>query len=121
MAENTSEIKFKIELDEKNVPSKIEWVATDSKNTEVKECRSMMISLWDPHEKNTLRIDLWTSEMRVDEMHIHFLQTLMTLSESYQRATGHPFVMEDMKGFCEELARKTNEWEKERNEQGKGK
>ena len=42
-----SEINFTVELDEKNLPQKIEWDATDSNFDGRKECKAMMLSIWD--------------------------------------------------------------------------
>ena len=62
----TTEITFKVTVDENQLPLKIEWDAPDS--GEKSECKSVMVALWDAKENNTLRIDLWTKEMTVDEM-----------------------------------------------------
>lgn len=110
-----SEIRFKINLDEQNVPSDIKWQATDTQNQELRDAKSIMISIWDAVQKDTLKIDLWTKEMTVDEMHSHFFQTLLSLAESYQRATKNPFVKEDIKAFAQTLAKKTADWENEKN------
>ena len=41
----TSEIRFKIGLDEKNIPADIKWQATDSEYKELVDCKSIMISI----------------------------------------------------------------------------
>lgn len=110
-AVKTSEIRFKIGLDEKNIPVDIKWQATDSKYQELIDCKSIMLSIWDPVQNNTLGIELWTNEMSTDDMHSHFFQTLLKLSQSYQKATGNPFAVKDVQEFCKTLARKTAEWE----------
>src|SRR5580704_12890738 len=107
----TSEIRFKIGLNGQNVPLDIKWMATDSKNEELRDCKSIMISIWDLAQQKTLKIDLWTNDMTTDEMHSHFFQTLLSLSESYAKATGNPFALEEMKKFAQQLAKKTAEWE----------
>ncbi len=107
----TSEIRFKIGLDEKNVPLDIKWMATDSKNNELRDCKSIMISIWDIVQNETLKIDLWTNDMTTDEMHSQFFQTLLSMSESYAKATGNPFAVEEMKKFAQQLAKKTADWE----------
>ncbi len=107
----TSEIRFKIGLNENNVPLDIKWMATDSKNQELRDCKSIMISIWDMVQNQTLKIDLWTNDMTTDEMHSHFFQTLLSLSESYAKATGNPFALEATKKFAQELAKKTADWE----------
>ena len=104
-----NEIKFSITLDEKNVPETIIWEATDADKdaNEKKECKSIMISIWDRKERNTLRIDLWTKDMGVDEMHAHFFQTLVTMAESFQKATGNNEILTDMQEFCDNFSKKT--------------
>lgn len=107
-----SEINFKISLDDKNMPVRILWNATDGPQAEgQQESKSMMIALWDGKEQNTLTIDLWTKDMQIDEMHTHFFQRMLTLADSYFKATGNPFVINEMRAFCEELGEKTKVWE----------
>lgn len=62
----TSEINFKVTVDENHLPQKLEWEAKDA--GEKSECGSIMLAMWDKQENNTMRIDLWTKEMTVDEM-----------------------------------------------------
>lgn len=107
-----SEIRFKIGLDEQNIPLDIKWQASDSKNQELRACKSIMISIWDAAQKETMKIDLWTNDMTIDEMHSHYFQTLLSITESYHRATKNPFAKEEMKKFAENLAKLTAEWEK---------
>ena len=63
-----SEIKFIVTLDKENIPEKIEWMAEDSINNGLSDTKSISLSLWDEKKNNTLRIDLWTKEMKTDEM-----------------------------------------------------
>ena len=113
MARST-EIKFNVSLDDKNLPESINWTAEDGNQLSTRPCKSMMVSVWDPEQKNTMRIDLWTKDMSIDEMHTHFLQTMMTMSESYQRATGNPFILESMEAFCKDTAEKIKSFENKR-------
>lgn len=110
----TSEIRFKVDLDHQNIPQSIKWLATDSQHQELKDCKSMQISLWDAVEKTTYNIHLWTKDITTDEMHAQFFQTLLSFADSYHRATGNPFVKEEMKKFANDLAAKTAEWEESR-------
>ncbi len=98
--DKTSRIKFTIQLNDQNVPSAIHWYASDSQHKEDKKTKTMMINLWDPEEKNTLNINLWTKEMQVDEMYVHFYQSMMSWAETLENATGCPFAIEEMKNFC---------------------
>ncbi|NNE56397.1 MAG: gliding motility protein GldC, partial [Flavobacteriales bacterium] len=63
-----SEIIIKVGTDENNVPEKLAWKAEDS-DTEG-NVKAMLLSVWDEKSKNSMRIDLWTKEMTVDEMKI---------------------------------------------------
>lgn len=110
MARET-EILFKVTLDDQNMPVSIRWSASDGPQNEMKESKSMMIALWDGKDKNTMTIDLWTKDMQIDEMHTHFFQRLLSFADSYQKATGNPFVREEMLAFCEQLGEKTHVWE----------
>ena len=107
----TSEIRFKVGLDDKNVPLDIKWMATDSKNNELRDCKSIMVSIWDAVQSETLKIDLWTTAMTTDEMHSHFFQTMLSMSESYAKATGNPYAIEEVKKLAQQLAKKTADWE----------
>lgn len=102
----TSEIKFKVALDENNLPLAINWEADHA--GEKSTCKSVMIALWDEKEKNTLRIDLWTKDMMVDEMKIFFHQALMSMADTLKRATGEDKMAEDLKDYCAHFAEKMN-------------
>jgi gliding motility-associated protein GldC len=106
-----SEIRFKIGLDNQNIPLDIKWQASDSSNKELRDCKSIMLSIWDAAQRETLKIDLWTNEMTTDEMHSHFFQTLLSMADSYHKATKNPYVKEEVKAFAEQLAKKTADWE----------
>ncbi len=101
-----SEINFKISLDENHIPEKIEWNATDG-NTEGKS-KSILISIWDEKEKNTMKIDLWTKQMTTDEMKTFFHQTLLSLADTFEHATGEKKITGDLRDFCEHFAEKMN-------------
>ena len=77
-----SEIKFIVTLDKENIPEKIEWMAEDSLSDSLSETKSISLSLWDEKKNNTLRIDLWTKEMKTDEMKRFYIDCLGGLSQS---------------------------------------
>jgi len=99
-----SEINFKIELDPQNVPEKIWWDATDKPETGFSESKSISLSLWDHQQKNTLRIDLWTKEMPVDEMKRFYIDCLGGLSQSVLTATNDEWMANEINQLCERLA-----------------
>ncbi len=102
----TAEIKVTVELDDNNVPENILWESTDSTNKEAVPVKSIMLALWDQNYQNALRIDLWTKDMPVDEMKIFFYQTLMTMGDSFLRATGETNIIEDLRDYCAHFAEK---------------
>ena len=99
-----AEINFKIVLDENNLPESIEWTASDTGDSG--KSKAIMLAMWDEKEMNTLRIDLWTKEMKVDEMKRFFHQNLLTMSDTFKRATGEESIVEDLKDYCEHFAEK---------------
>lgn len=101
-----AEIKFTIELDDKNVPDNITWEATDAQSKEKIACKSMMVAVWDHQKQNTLRIDLWTKDMPVDDMKRFFYETLMTMGDTFEKATGEKKIVEDLRDYCAHFAEK---------------
>jgi len=99
------EIVFAVTLDENNVPEEITW--NSSENDEDSEAiKSLLISVWDKKEKLTKRIDLWTKDMYVEEMKMMYFQTLMTMADGLERATGENEVAADMRIFGKKMAEK---------------
>ena len=73
---------------------------------EHEEAKAMMVSLWDAKAQETLRIDLWTKEMPVDEMKVFFHQTLVAMADTFERATNDEKMAATMKDFCDYFAEK---------------
>jgi gliding motility-associated protein GldC len=109
MNNNTSTITLQVSLDEQKMPETITWSATQSEVTEPLDARAFMLSIWDPAERNALRIDLWTKKMMVDEMNDFFFQTIMTMADSYQRSTNNEALCGEMKAFAKSFYAKANE------------
>lgn len=99
-----ADINYSIVLDENNIPDKISWKASD--NGGEGRCKAIMLAMWDEDEKNTMRIDLWTKDMLVDDMKKFFHQTLVTMTDTFQRATGEEKMVGDMRDFCAYFAEK---------------
>lgn len=101
----TSDINIKVELNENKVPQNIKWTADDS---DIKDspAKAMLLSLWDEEKQHTLKVDLWTTEMQVDEMKQFFHQTLLTMADTFERATGENLIMEDLRDYCAHFAEK---------------
>ena len=102
---HTSDININVELDENRVPEKLKWTAADG-GVENEEAKAILLSIWDPKHKETLRIDLWTKDMPVDEMKIFFHQTLSAMADTFNRATKDEKMTATMKEFCDYFAEK---------------
>lgn len=101
----TSEIKINVGVNENNVPMRMMWSATDGK-VENSEAKAMFFSVWDPKQNNTLKVDLWTEEMSIEEMKQFFHQTLLTMADTFEKATGETLIMEDLRDYCYHFAEK---------------
>ena len=95
-----SSITIDVLLDADKLPAQISWSATDTTAESARKAKAMMLAFWDGMDKTALRIDLWTKDMMVDEMADFFYQTLMTMAESYGRATQQLDLAEDLKEFA---------------------
>jgi gliding motility-associated protein GldC len=100
-----SKIELHVELDENRIPEKLNWSAQDG-GIENEDAKAMMLSVWDSKTQETLRIDLWTKDMPVDEMKQFFHQTLVTMSDTFMRATQDEKMTATMKDFCDYFAEK---------------
>lgn len=100
--EHTSEIRLNVQLDAQKLPERITWAASGTGEGE-QECKAFMLSIWDEKDKSSLRIDLWTKDMRIDDMTRHFIQTLISMAQTYEKATGAKNVSAEMKKFCDSL------------------
>jgi gliding motility-associated protein GldC len=101
----TSDISISVGTNENNVPVRMKWTAQDGE-IDKEEASAMFLSLWDPKEKNTMKIDLWTKDLSIEEMKQFFHQTLVTMADTFERATGEKNITEDLRDFCYHFAEK---------------
>lgn len=110
-----STISIDVQMDKDRIPDSIIWSATESTAVTPQKAKAILLSLWDGADKAALRIDLWTKEMMVDEMADFFYQTLMTMAETYGRATQYQDQVEEMKEFAKAFYKKFQEKQLEQN------
>ena len=103
----TSEIKFTVELDEDQTPEVISWTADEAEALEPQDSKALLISIWDPKKSNTVRFDLWTKEMRHDEMAKLMFQSFLMMGDTYMRATGDKEIGSQITQFAEHFGVKT--------------
>jgi gliding motility-associated protein GldC len=104
-----SSIIIDVHTDENKIPDLITWNATDTTIEDSQKAKAMMLSFWDGAEKTALRIDLWTKDMMVDEMADFFFQTMMTMADTYGRATNDKEMVDEMKKFSQDFYNKFRE------------
>ncbi len=101
-----STIEIEVLLDPNKIPEQINWQASDS-NAEMKQkAKAMCLAFWDPADKSALRIDLWTKDMMVDEMGDFFYQMLMTMADTFKKATKQDELGDEMKLFAKQFIEK---------------
>ena len=104
-AQHTSEITLRVTLDENRVPETLTWSAEDG-GIEDEAAKAMLLSVWDHQNKESLKIDLWTKDMPLEEMKVFFHQTLVALSDTFMKATQDEKMTATMKDFCAYFAEK---------------
>lgn len=103
-----SEIKFVVSLDDNNRPAQLHWSAEDSGMEGEKECKALMLALYDKKDQTTMRIDLWTNEMLVEEMQQFFFEMYMSMADTYMNATNNKEHADKMKAFAREFGKEAN-------------
>jgi gliding motility-associated protein GldC len=68
-----------------------------------------MLSFWDGADKSSSPMDLWTKDMMVDEMADFYFQTMMTMADSFNRATHQEELVNDMKKFAQDFYKRFQE------------
>ena len=104
---STSEIKIQIGLDENNLPVAMKWDAPDG-GVKNEDAKGMMLALWNAKEKNTMKMDLWTKDLSIEEMKQFFHQTLLTMADTFEKATGEAKITADLRDYCYHFAEKMN-------------
>jgi gliding motility-associated protein GldC len=103
---NQSTIKIDVLLDPNKIPEQINWSATDSSADMVQKAKAMSVAFWDGADRTAMRIDLWTKDMMVDEMADFYYQMLVSMADSFKRATQQQELSTDMKNFAKTFLEK---------------
>jgi gliding motility-associated protein GldC len=98
-----SNIQFEIDLDAKSIPENITWQASDLEEDVPQQAKAISLNIWDHESFNTLRIDLWTKEMPVNDMKRFYIDCIGGFAQSILNATGDEFMSQEMDNLCEKL------------------
>tara|TARA_B100001029_G_C15038289_1_gene441719 strand:- start:661 stop:990 length:330 start_codon:yes stop_codon:yes gene_type:complete len=100
-----SDIVITVFLDENKIPEKMSWSAKDG-GVQNQQIKAFLFSSWDDVNQETMKIDLWTKDMPLDQMNVFFHQTLVSLSQSYLKATNNEKMSDSFNQFCDYFAEK---------------
>ena len=95
-----STIKIDVVLGPDKIPQQINWNDSGSSAETEQKAKAMCLAFWDGAEKSALRIDLWAKDMMMDEMADFYYQMLMTMADTFNRATRQQEMTDDMKKFA---------------------
>lgn len=104
MMKNT--IQIEVNLDEDKMPEQLLWKAS-AESQHPQDAKAMMLALFDRDTRDTLRIDLWTKDMQVQEMDRFFYQTLRSMADSYMRSTGNEELANDLRKYVQHFGETT--------------
>ena len=99
-------LKFEVELDENHLPLNIDMHTGEKRSVET-GVKALMVSAWASKSKETLRVDLWTKDMPVNDMFIMYHQTMLSMASSLERATGEENLAGALRDYCDFFAEKT--------------
>ena len=99
----TSQIKFLVTLDKDKIPEKITWNAEDSMGNEFSETKSRSLALWDHEKMNTLKIDLWTKDMEINNMRRFYIDCIGGIGQSILNSTGDEYMSKEVNQLCDKL------------------
>ena len=106
-----SHINIKVQLDAEKIPQQISWSASGSSAENDQKAKAMIMAFWDAADKSAMRIDLWTKDMMVDEMADFYYQVMVTMADTFHRATKNDELTGDMKVFAKQFHDKFVEME----------
>ena len=100
-------------MNDKKFIHTIKWDSTDKPSDGPDKTDAIAISIWDPIQKNTLRIDLWSKDMTAFEMKRFTVDSIGGLAESLRNSTGDNKMADMMQELCQILVKHVESSEKE--------
>lgn len=100
-----SDISIEVGLNSNNLPLQIDWSASDTGNQK-QRAAAMFLGFWNPELKETMKVDLWVKDLSVEEMKQFFHQTLLTMADTFEKATGEKNITDDLRDYCYHFAEK---------------
>ena len=101
--EKKTQIIIDVELDENKVPEQISWSAKDGGISNM-QSKAILLSFWDSKKQETLKMDLWVKDMPIDKMKLFFHKNILSMSETFYRATKDEKMTAAIRDFCDYYA-----------------
>ena len=92
-----AEIKLFVDLDDKKIPSKLSWMATDAEVDKPQDCKAFLLNLWNSDKDETLAMNLWTSSMTIPEMNEFVFQSIIQIADTYEKSTNQKDLAEKIR------------------------
>jgi gliding motility-associated protein GldC len=100
------QLTIDVSMDDNLIPESIEWKSSQE-NKPSQIASAALIYFWDAKKNETFNLDLWTKEMSVEEMNKMMFQTLMTLANTYERATSEDQMANAIRDFGQFFGERT--------------
>jgi gliding motility-associated protein GldC len=95
-----------VTMDENLIPESIKWKSSQE-NNKVENASAALIYFWNSSKNETFNLDLWTKDMSIEEMNKMIFQTLMTLANTYEKATSEDQLSNAMRDFSQFFGERT--------------
>ena len=106
--EQTTSIHIDLGLNKEKMPVDIKWKTSDAPaNYPAQDAKAFFLSFFDRASRDTMKMDLWTTDMQVEEMDRFIFFTLRSLGDTYFRATNNKELAEQMQSFVQYFGEKT--------------
>ena len=102
----STEVIIKVDLGADNIPEKITWSASDAKDNSTAYAKAILVSIFEEETKDTLKLDLWTKDMQVQEMDRFMYHTIRALTDTYLKETNNQALANDMMNFAQYFGEK---------------
>ncbi len=107
---DSADINIQVQRENQAI-DKIVWTAQEAANQEQQEAKAMLLALWDADSRMSMRIDLWATDMTIHDMNDFFFQTMLSMADTYGKATSNQNLKADIMTFAREFAEKAAEFE----------
>jgi gliding motility-associated protein GldC len=95
-----SNINIEVGLDDKNIPEQIHWDASDAEPGKHESCRHTSCIMERAGRKPACALIFGRKEMTIPEMNIFVFQTLLGMSDTFERATHNKTGANDLRQFA---------------------